>query len=387
MMQAQDEVSPVQKVVTMMEDLQTQVILEGKAEAKTYDKFACFCKDMSEEKTWDIEDAQDLISDLTATINQKTADREDYDQVIAEQSQILEEKEKAMEESAALRKKNYDAFMLELNDCYTATKEIDFAVVELKAREKEVHSSLVSLKGMTKTVRKMALLAEALGLESKHRKSVDALLQQDPEVPMEDFTFDATEVIKEVKELKPGFEGRIKELKLAESKSVFEHTSVMQALTDEKKAAEKSLAEAQKNKASAMETIASSQQQLTTTDAQMRDDQTYLKDLTELCNAKSKEWDQRSKMRQDELTALTSALSIMKDRVAAKTSEKTVRLMEGSAVVKKAAVVTDTSSVAQETQAEDVDAKDEDQANSDADAEELADAAEADSGATSFLQL
>merc|ERR1719165_61513 len=194
-------------------------------------------------------------------------------------------------------------------------------------------------------------MADALGLSTKHTKSVNALIQQDPEVPMEDFTFDASEVIKEVKELKPGFEGRIKELKLAESKSVFEHTSVMQALTDEKKAAEKSLAEAEKNKASAMETIASSQQQLTTTDAQMRDDQTYLKDLTELCNTKSKEWDQRSKMRQDELTALTSALSIMKDRVAAKTSEKTVRLVQGNAAVSKTALVV-------EDDAEGADAKD-----------------------------
>merc|ERR1719164_167050 len=191
-----------------------------------------------------------------------------------------------------------------------------------------------------------------MGVETQHQRALESLLQQDPEVPMEDFTFDASEVIKEVKELKPGFEGRIKELKLAESKSVFEHTSVMQALTDEKKAAEKSLAEAEKNKASAMETIASSQQQLTTTDAQMRDDQTYLKDLTELCNTKSKEWDQRSKMRQDELTALTSALSIMKDRVATKTSEKTVRLMEGSAVVEKAAVVTEDGSLAKNTNTE-----------------------------------
>ena len=52
---------------------------------------------------------------------------------------------------------------------------------------------------------------------------------------MKDFAFDASEVIKEVKELKPGFEGRIKELKLAESKRVFEHSSVMQALTEEKR--------------------------------------------------------------------------------------------------------------------------------------------------------
>ena len=46
-----------------------------------------------------------------------------------------------------------------------------------------------------------------------------------------------------MKELNPGFKGRIKELNLAESKNVFEHRSVMQALTDEKRPAEDSPAE------------------------------------------------------------------------------------------------------------------------------------------------
>merc|ERR1719217_348860 len=93
---ASDEVSPTEKVVTMLEDLQTQVVLEGKAEAKTYDKFACFCKDMSEEKTWDIEDAQDLINELTATINELSADREAQDTVITEQTEIIEARDKSM---------------------------------------------------------------------------------------------------------------------------------------------------------------------------------------------------------------------------------------------------------------------------------------------------
>merc|ERR1719456_592856 len=176
-------------------------------------------------------------------------------------------------------------------------------------------------------------MADAMGLTPKTSKAMTALLQQDPEVPMEDFTFDATEVIKEVKELKPGFEGKAKELKIAEQKMVFEHTTLVQDLMHEKTTAEKALADAEKRKAEAMKTIASSQQQLTSTDAQMMDDQAYLKELTEVCNAKSKEWDQRSKMRQDELTALTSALTVVKEKVVTKTTERTVRLLQGHAKV------------------------------------------------------
>merc|ERR1719333_1505365 len=87
---ADTDVSPVDKVITMLEDLQLQVVSEGKAEAKTYDKFACFCKDMSEEKTASIKTGEDAMNDLTAKINQATSDRTDLDTVITEQTEIIE---------------------------------------------------------------------------------------------------------------------------------------------------------------------------------------------------------------------------------------------------------------------------------------------------------
>merc|ERR1719160_532889 len=93
---------------------------------------------------------------------------------------------------------------------------------------------------------------------------------------------------------------------------------IMQKHTDEKKAAEKTLAEAEEQKAEAMKNIAQSSADLTVTNGMLSDDQAYLKELSEICNVKSKMWDQRSKMRQDELTALTTALSIIKERVADK---------------------------------------------------------------------
>merc|ERR1719160_2363099 len=127
-----------------------------------------------------------------------------------------------------------------------------------------------------------------MGLAPSNTQGLTAFLQQDPEVPMEDFHFDASEVIKTVKELKPGFEGKAKDLKVQEAKDHGEHTLLMQALLDEKKKAEKALEDANKAKADDMKKIAESQTQLTGASAGMMDDQAYLKELTEVCNAKSK---------------------------------------------------------------------------------------------------
>merc|ERR1719240_1627936 len=92
-------VSPIERVVQMMTDLQTQVITEGKAEATTYDKFACFCKDTSNEKNTAITEAQDTISALTGSINQLTADRESLDEDIAELNTKIEENAKSRKEA------------------------------------------------------------------------------------------------------------------------------------------------------------------------------------------------------------------------------------------------------------------------------------------------
>merc|ERR1719218_477360 len=101
-----------------------------------------------------------------------------------------------------------------------------------------------------------------------------------------------------------------------------------QADSDEKEAASKDLKDANELKAKKMEELAQAGKDLTVTQARLTDDQAYLKDLTEKCNLKSKEWDQRSQMRQDELTALTTALTIVKGKVAGSTTEKTVRFVQ-----------------------------------------------------------
>merc|ERR1719199_2219107 len=63
-------------------------------------------------------------------------------------------------------------------------------------------------------------------------------------------------------------------------------------------------------------TLATTKGQLTETKANLHDDNKYLKDLTAQCEAKAKEWDQRSTMRAGELKALQEAIDIVGGSVA-----------------------------------------------------------------------
>merc|ERR1719424_218295 len=66
------EVSPVEKVITLLEDLKTESEDAGKKEASTYDAFACFCKDTTVDKSDAIKSEQDNIDEFAATLEEQT---------------------------------------------------------------------------------------------------------------------------------------------------------------------------------------------------------------------------------------------------------------------------------------------------------------------------
>jgi len=337
----------------MLEDLQTQVVVEGKAEAKTYDKFACFCKDMTAEKTDAISAGTDKSADLSALIEQLTNDRSTADDDINDLNKKIDDLDKSMKENTekrAAEKATFDALHAELTKGIT---DLTNAVNTLKSSRP---ASLMSLKSVIKTIRQAAFMGDAMGHSPHTQQALTALLQQDPEVPMEDFTFHSEEIISTIEGLQSDFKTKLSEVKIEETKAVSDFDLQMQADTDERAAAAKELKDTTELKAEKMEAIAAASKDLTQTSATLTDDQNYLKDLTEKCNAKSKEWDQRSQMRQDELTALTTALTIVKEGVATKTTEKTVRLVQSTVKVAPHAFIPDNSN----EDAEDDDEADED---------------------------
>jgi len=324
------DVTPIEKVVTMLEDIQLQIINEGKAEAITYDKFACFCKDMTAEKSEAVTEGQDYVDEYTASIGQITSDRDETDGQINELTGKISKLDKALELEKARRHKEFTEFSALEAEISMGVRILTNTIADMKAAGGAV---LMKIKSHTKTIRKVLAMAEAMGkVTPKHYREVTAFLEQAPEVPMQDYSFHSLDIINTLESFLTDFKGKLSELKIEDTKHSAEHDFVVQTKGAEKYALEKDLRRAKKLHSQKMKESAQASADLTWAQSTLTDDQAYLKELTARCNAKAQMWDQRSSMRKDELTAITSALTIIKTRVAkpsavlSTVSSKTVRL-------------------------------------------------------------
>merc|ERR1719183_1619662 len=93
----QAKMAAVDKVVSMLEDLQLQVLAEGEAEAATYNKFACFCKTTQKDKSEAIKTGKSEKASLSADIKKFTEQRNDLDKKIAQLQKAIKKAEKEME--------------------------------------------------------------------------------------------------------------------------------------------------------------------------------------------------------------------------------------------------------------------------------------------------
>merc|ERR1719389_1366922 len=141
----------------MLEDLQTQVITEGKSEAGTYDKFACFCKD----KTDAITTGQASVEDLTATMNDKNSARAEVDTEIAGLNEDITRMNDEIAAAKAQRKKDRAEYLKNKADVKDGISELDAAIKVLKIGQEMGESHLQTA---SKTIRKAVLMADALNL-------------------------------------------------------------------------------------------------------------------------------------------------------------------------------------------------------------------------------
>merc|ERR1719482_1722975 len=122
---------PVTKVINLLKDMQAQLEKEQEEDEEVYEKVACWCETNDKEKTQAIADAEALITDLTASIEEGTAASARLNTEIKNLEAEIAKNQEALDKATALRQKELAEFNAEEKDMLQSIGALKSAVTVL----------------------------------------------------------------------------------------------------------------------------------------------------------------------------------------------------------------------------------------------------------------
>jgi uncharacterized protein YlxW (UPF0749 family) len=322
---AATEVTPIDKVISLIEGMKTDLEKDSKTEAQAYDKYACFCRDTTKAKSTSVTDGHDTIdaesSDIADKTQAKKTDSTELGKRKTNQEQ-LSAKLEATNSRCAKEKAEYEAEAADMNKAISSLGKAIKAMKDSKPSllQADIHEELMET----------LAVADAMSMiTTPKRKAVTAMIQGqasvDPEDP--DFKYHSNDIIDLLVKLEGDFKGEKKTLDSEYNKAKKACDELKASLKKEMGSNKDAMNALEKNIDKLSKEIAEHRENLVEAEAVMKDDELYLKDLTAQCEARAKDWDQRSAMRNNELTALTQALEILTKNVKDRADEVNARAL------------------------------------------------------------
>merc|ERR1719262_1384991 len=139
------KVTPVEKVISLLEKLKEETAAEGKEEAASYDKYACFCKEQADNKLYAITKSQELIKAQTAKIKMLTGEIDELNSDISKLKKKKAKLEAEQKAAAEVRAKEHEAYLVEEKDLADAIAACKGAIEALKESKEQMVDAKLSL--------------------------------------------------------------------------------------------------------------------------------------------------------------------------------------------------------------------------------------------------
>merc|ERR1719263_1741791 len=143
------DVTPIQKVIEMMDGMLAKGKSEKHEEEVEFTKFHEWCNQVRDEKTKSIEEATAQIEELAAAIDKAEADAEVLTQEIAELEKEVAKLTADADSATAVRKKENTDYNAAHTDLSESIDAIARAIQTLKRREGDVAQSLVQVSSLS----------------------------------------------------------------------------------------------------------------------------------------------------------------------------------------------------------------------------------------------
>jgi hypothetical protein len=327
----QQRVNPVEKVTTLLLKIQGEIEGEGKEEAASYDKYACFCKEQADNKQYAIENFNEQIAVLEGKIENKKAMRDKLNSEITDLGTEIDGVTSDQESAQGIRTSELEAYTSRAASLADAVEKMKGAIKAMEAMAASVSGGALVEKYKS-VIKSSVEMARALHIEDK---KVTSLLQQDQEPA--GYTSHSNEVISTLQSLLKLFKQKKVQADQEEQSTRQEFEMASGARRNTIKALEKAKSEKSAASAQLDQEVNAHETEKTETEYSRDADGTFLQDLTSKCEAKAENFHSRSETRTAELTAIAGALEMLKGDVAKMYPATDLGLLKKRAVVQKTA--------------------------------------------------
>merc|ERR1719181_1922480 len=314
--------SPVTRVVELMEGLVKKCKADGEAEQELYDKFKCWCKKVINAKTTTMAANEARIDELAQYIDDLKSGRIELTSERSELEAEIKGLEKTIEEETTMRDKEHEDFL-------AAKDEMDKAIAALKSAI-EVLAEGTAPAALVSQLKKVMRVGQ--GFLAKNDLSELHKILDVPTADWKKLNREATFKKKYearsggiqdiLKDMLKTFEDNLFAATEAEDKAKADFDALMTAKKDQLSQAKQALLDKTGEKGARGEALATSKQEKEDLEAQNERDQGYLADTKSTCETRAEEWATRKKLRAGEVAAIGEAISILRSDDARDTFKK-----------------------------------------------------------------
>merc|ERR1719171_2493625 len=308
---AGDSVTPIQKVIQMLNDMMAKGEKERNDEQVRFAAFKGFCESNTKSKEKSIEEGKASIEQLKADIQKAEADAQTAVKEIASLDADIATWEADKKEAEGIREEAHATSEEAHEDYSKSIDAVERALALLKAGPSSlVQTSLLELSSVKHV--------------SSHQKKVFMSFIQEPNMLLQDaaesenaapeaaaFESSSGGVIDMVTELGEKFEDERTALEKKESEESHSHNMMVQGLVNQIKGAKQERGSAVSAKSKFEQDKAEAEGDLADTTNGLQEDEKFLAELTAECEQKEADFHKRQEVRQEELDAIAKAIEIM----------------------------------------------------------------------------
>merc|ERR1719375_2185280 len=307
--------SPISRVVELIQELKAKVESDGKAEQKTYDKFACWCEKTLARKAAAIDAAKETIEKTQKEIIELKGKLGELGATIAQLEKEIAENEEARKEATEIRDKEHEDYVAEKTEAEQCIGALEQAIKVLTGagtkkaletlQEAELLSVVAGVRGVLRRVpaehqiseNDLKTVQDFVANPDRYVKKEGFSGAQVSQNPFGDYAPASTQIQGILKGMYDSFTGDLEKANAEEA--------------DKQKAFEELMGTKLQEYETLVATLETKQKEKADAEKQLADDKVLLEETKAACKAKAAEWAERTRLRTEELQGMAKAIEIL----------------------------------------------------------------------------